>query len=929
MAFKRASPHLEDNDRTAGGDGTPLRKALGRAIDISVSARPPGENPKTGTRRRVLGPPSEAGNKPFDPDGRDKLPTDEPSIENAAAAAGLPEEDVEDIPYDFLDLLQQAEDQANLYIAQVNRTAWTQSLRAFHNQHYIGSRYTNKDWRNRSRLFVPKTRAAVKKDMASVAASMFGSINAVNCDPGDESDPRQRAASSVMEELINYRTSRASSKASIPWFQVAMGARQDSLLTGVCLSKQSWKLEVKNETVMETTDETGKTSRQVKYSIDIDRPDSQLIPGENYIIDPAADWTNPVQSAAYVIIKWPMRIDEIQKKQKSPINPWLPVSEETLRSAAESTKFESAAIRRARENDIDRMDQAQNGTRDFQVIWVYETFMRIAGEDWTFLSVDNRHYLSDPKLVEDVYPEQHGERPLTLGYGALEAHRIFPMAPVESWQPLQHEINDIRNLTLDALKQNVMPVTKIKRGRQIDIDQVKRRSSGSSIVVSDKDDVTWERPPDLPQSIPLMMRDLELEFDDLAGQFNGGTTENNNALSRTLGGLKLVAGAANAVQEFDIRIWIETWAEPTLTQIVRLEQYYEEDQIVLGLCGQRAELFDKFGVSQINDDLLEQDVTVRVSVGLGAGDPQQRLQKFSAAVSIALPLLQQSREFVQGEKEMNWETVMEEIFGAAGYRDGGKRFIKDGQPQQDQNADLMAKKIMSEIAKNEATGKSSMLQALAAIAKVALGDKTLEATTADTIVGRQLEALGLGVDHAHRHMEQHMGAMDKGHGHGLALRQHQDQRADAQRQQDQDEISASGQEYAETQEMKAATAPAAKGKKAAAAPAPAPQPAPAAAAAPPAVPSVPPRRRVVHFIYGKNGRITGAEIIDDDVSGGNNGNGGGETPPFAGERGKPNLKVVKPPTPPTRPPALPPPEAAGPRPRPGRDVPLPPMAATR
>jgi hypothetical protein len=28
---------------------------------------------------------------------------------------------------------------------------------------------------------------------------------------------------------------------------------------------------------------------------------------------------------------------------------------------------------------------------------------------------------------------------------------------------------------------------------------------------------------------------------------------------------------------------------------------------------------------------------------------------------------------------MDYEAVMEEVFGAAGYRDGGKRFIKKGQ----------------------------------------------------------------------------------------------------------------------------------------------------------------------------------------------------------------------------------------------------------
>jgi hypothetical protein len=52
------------------------------------------------------------------------------------------------------------------------------------------------------------------------------------------------------------------------------------------------------------------------YIPDIDRPDIRLFPPENVIIDPAADWTNPVQSAAYLLLKYPMRLYEVEKKTR-------------------------------------------------------------------------------------------------------------------------------------------------------------------------------------------------------------------------------------------------------------------------------------------------------------------------------------------------------------------------------------------------------------------------------------------------------------------------------------------------------------------------------------------------------------------------------------------------------------------------------------
>lgn len=788
----RSYPHGEDPDATAGGDssadglpqarGKPVAFRAGAALGNSP-ATPPGEgkhfNRHAGVKSFVGGDSRETA---FEGDD----PADD-EIENEAQedAEGVPDgPNPDDIP--FLRLVREAEDQALLYVAQVNRRAWTQAYRAAHNEHFTGSKYLRAEYRNRTKLFRPKTRSAMRKDMAAVAASMFGSVNPIDCSPGDDGDPQQRAAAAVMKELINYRTKGTSGKASIPWMQVALGARNDALLTGICLTKQSWKLDLRRQPKPEQVtiqDEQGndvQAERDV-YVPYVDRPDCQLIPPENFVISPAADWTDPIQTAQYVILKWPMTIDEVKEKQQSPRNPWNDVEDSTLRAAGTESSVDMSSLRRAREMGLDRYDETQTGTK-FQVIWVYEVFMKVGDTDWTFFSVSDRAFLTDPKPVTEVYPEQAGSRPLAMGYGALESHRIFPMSPVESWQPLQLEINDLANLTLDAIKQNVMPVTKIVRGRQIDIDQVRRRSSGSSIIVTNKDDVTWERPPDIPQSVPMMNRELEVEFDDLAGQFNGGTTENNNSLSRTLGGLKLVAGSANAVQEYDIRIWITTWAEPALAQIVRLEQYYESDPIVLGLCGQRAQLFQKHGVDKITDDLLDQEVTITVSVGLGAGDPQQRLQKFSTATQIVAPLLAQTEEFKSGQVTINWEEVVAEVYGAAGFGDAGKRFFKQGNPQHNPLQDLQAEKLKADIEKARGQGKGAMLSGLAQVAKVALGNRELEAESANNLLGHHMEALRTGFEHGHRHNEQMLSAADHGSRHGLAVRgqQHQEQTAEHQ-----------------------------------------------------------------------------------------------------------------------------------------------------
>ncbi len=727
---------------------------------------------RSGNSNQALPPPGEDS---ATADGRGLIPSwaggDEDELENAAQDdaedAGDNDDDGEGGYFDqkptneeFLQMVREASQQSAFYSNQVNKRAWERAYMAYRQQHFIGSKYSKNEFKNRSRLFIPKTRSAVRKDIAAVSASLFSTIDTIAVEPGNEADQQQRGGAAVLKELVNYRTDRSNGKAAMPWFLTALGARQTSLFTGFCVSKQSWKLELRRKGEETFTDDEDGGAEKVRdvWVPHIDRPDCQLIPPENCTIDPACDWTNPAQDSAYFIIRWPMRLDEIKRRQNDPRRPWnKDITDQELRSCGEGMRAEASAVRRSRDQGLDRYDEGQTG-QNFDIIWVWESFIRTAGNDWTFFSAGEKFMLTEPALVEDVYPEQDGERPITLGYGNFEAFCVFPQAAVESWQMLQQEANDVRNLTLDAFKQNVMPVTKVVRGRQIDLDQIRRRGEGGSIMVGKADDVTWERPPDVPQAAQTIRQLLDTEFDDLAGQQNYGSVQTNNALGQTLGGLKLAAGAANAVQELDIRVWNETWAERVLAQIVKLEQYYESDQIVLGLCGEKAQLFQKHGVNEITDELLENSVTVRVSIGLGSGDPQQRLAKFVSAGQAAMPFVQLDPRFKSGELTIDGEAVLAETFGGVGYRDGGKRFIKKGAPQ---NNPMLQPEVDDKIASaglKKAQAKKAIMDALSNAAKVGIALKDQELQQAAQLFGFHLD-----------HVEQVGRATEMGHGHGLAL----------------------------------------------------------------------------------------------------------------------------------------------------------------
>jgi hypothetical protein len=625
----------------------------------------------------------------------------------------------------WLKLVAEAEAQGGQFAQDQIKGAWDASYKAFHNQHVAGSKYRSKDYSGRSKLFRPKTRAAVRKANAAAAAALFSTMDTISCSPGNESDPIQQASAALMQELINYRTDRTSGKASIPWFRVAIGAHQDTLIMSACLSKQYWKLELEAETTQEPVigesgnpvinEETGQPlMREVKtYKPSVDRPDIATIPLENAIIDPAASWLDPIQSAAYLIVKYPMRINEIRKKQNDPRNPWKHVEASVLKASGSDQKLRAAGTRTARERGLDRMDPSSTGTGEFEVIWVYEVFMRVGEEDVCFYSAGSKAYLTDPKPVKEVYPEQGGERPYVLGLGSLEAHRIFPMSHVESWQPLQQEINDLANLRLDQVKQSVSPITFVKRGRQVDLGAIQRRGPNTTILRTDKDDIEFDRPPEVPSSAYAEMERLNVDFDDQAGQFNSGSVQTNRSLNETVGGLNLISSAANSVQEFDLRTWVETWVEPVLGQIVKLEQYYESDTVVLGLCGERSELLQKHGINQITNELLEQQIALRVDVGLGASNPQTKLQNFAGALNIAKGIWENHPQVQSGEYMPNIEAISDEIFSLAGNRDGAKRFMIKGQPKgPPPQAQAMVEKLLSEVAKNKSTADLNKAKAM-------------------------------------------------------------------------------------------------------------------------------------------------------------------------------------------------------------------------
>jgi hypothetical protein len=384
---------------------------------------------------------------------------------------------------------------------------------------------------------------------------------------------------------------------------------------------------------------------------------------------------------------------------------------------------QSAAVRRAREDGVDPLE----GTRvdkNGDVIWLFECFYRYDGEDWHWWMLGENTLLSDPRPTIDSYPEQSGARPYVRGIGALETHRVYPMSPVESWQQAQAEINDITNLSLDALKMGISPITKIKRGQNVDMKQVQNRGPDASIMVNNDDDVTFDRAPGPPADSMAYVNVLSNDFDDLAGVFSGSSVQNNRQLNETVGGMQLLNQNASALTEFDLRVWVETWAEPVLAQSVNLIRYYESDEVVIAVAGENAGLIEnleptenergldpqqaeeedpqamqggpsaqqkpkpktpKITIHDVLGNLDKAQVSVKVNVGIGALDSSQRLGKFMNAIKGTMEM---GELLASDNIKPNGAAIMQELWGLSGYKDADRFFTKEEEKEPEPPLDI-------------------------------------------------------------------------------------------------------------------------------------------------------------------------------------------------------------------------------------------------
>ena len=322
----------------------------------------------------------------------------------------------------FLQLTHSAYESSSDYMSSNLRRQWERNIANFNSSHPNGSKYYTSAYLNRSQVFRPKSRSSVRQNEAAAVAAFFSTMDIVSILPENYNDQKAQIAADIMSELVNLRLTK-----TIDWFQICIGAFQDAMVYGTCVSRVEW---LYNEVVVDgpgllagAAGADGSLLYEEEIKILDDRPEIELIANENFRIDPGADWNDPVNTSPYVIEIIPMYIKDVKARMegddpKTKKQNWFYMTDSQMMAAVSDQYGDSTRL----EREGRRQDPTDNyqDIDDFTIVWIYRVIMDVGGQDMTWYTLGSQAMLTDPVPLEDVCLS--GRRPYVMGKCVIEAN---------------------------------------------------------------------------------------------------------------------------------------------------------------------------------------------------------------------------------------------------------------------------------------------------------------------------------------------------------------------------------------------------------------------------------------------------------------------------------------------------------------------------
>jgi hypothetical protein len=581
----------------------------------------------------------------------------------------------------WLTLARDAFETSEDWFESSTRNDLERNIAHFQSKHAPGSKYYSSQYRYRAKGFRPKTRSIVRKNEAMAATAFFATRDVVNINAEDPSNIVNRVSAEINKELLQYRFDN-----TIPWFLTVIGAYQDAMVNGVAISYQYWNYEEQIQLVDmydETTgepilNEDGTQAQEEEITVIKDTPAVDLRPVENIRFAPTADWMDPIGTSPFLIDRIPMPIFQIiemtkQKSVKSKI-PWIEGYGVGTLLQGRSDQHSDDQIRRQRErNRLDPIDETNYLNQEYDTVWVHRNIIKKDGRDYIYYTLGTHLMLSEPIPLEEEYPHlKPGQRPYTLGFCTLETHKNYPQSLVGITSGLQQAANELSNQRQDNVALVLNRRYFVKRGQGVDLKSLQRNVPGGVTLMNNVDsDIRVEAPPDVTSSSYQEQDRINLDFDDVAGNFSTASVGTNRNMNETVGGMEMLGADADIITEYQLRVFSETWVEKVIKQIIQLEQRHESDTAIFAMIGDKMNMYEKYGINEVLDDMIQGSMNVEVNVGYGATNPAQRLNRLTQGLTTVANLAPEMM------MRLDEDEVSKEVFGALGFKDSSRFFLAE------------------------------------------------------------------------------------------------------------------------------------------------------------------------------------------------------------------------------------------------------------
>ena len=230
--------------------------------------------------------------------------------------------------------------------------------------------------------------------------------------------------------------------------------------------------------------------------------------------------------------------------------------------------------------------------------------------------------LTEPEDVEAKWPCLG--RPYVMGGILPDATNAYWDSFLEIVEPLQREINAIRNQRRDNITLALNKKLLVRRTAGIDTNSLLFSRPGAPILGDDIGEMAVRELmyQDVTSSSYKEQQLNEVAFEETTGitPYNMGTQR--PGMNQTATGTSILTEEANTVNSMELRIINETFIIPLLEMVVQFEQEFENEEVLRHVADEQGIDFDQVWTR----DAIEAKFDIEVNAGIGSTSREIRMR---------------------------------------------------------------------------------------------------------------------------------------------------------------------------------------------------------------------------------------------------------------------------------------------------------------